>query len=293
MTSQAIFIFLVLIAGLQATAQQAAPQPQYTPKHLVARDDEREFVREIPKDKGFSRAYILAQVELWDVDDRKTGYVKGDQTALICIEGEYNKGHRDGAYSVYVIDSADHRKRYKIWEQNYKNDKLNGEWKVYSLKGDLVSFQTFKDDSLDGMARNLWIDGKSIMEEREYFNGRNKYILRKYDKNGKPTQEATFVNGIPNGPAKKYYSDGVLKDEAILVNGAPNGQRTFYYPSGKLWLVQIMKDGKPWTIISNHDQNGKERDPGTLKDGTGTLIFYNDDGTVRDTISYRDGLESK
>ena len=48
-------------------------------------------------------------------------------------------------------------------------------------------------------------------------------------------------------------------------------------------------NGKPWKAISNFDQKGIRRDAGSLKDGNGTLILYNEDGTVRETLTYRNG----
>ena len=72
-----------------------------------------------------------------------------------------------------------------------------------------------------------------------------------------------------------------------------NGQRKYYYPSGKLWVESVVKDGRPWTVIANYTSEGKKRDPGTLREGNGTMIFYNDDGTVRETTKYKNGEEER
>ncbi len=268
-----------------------AQQPKYTPKYFVSYDDPKEFVRIVPQKDGFMRTYLLISPEVWDIDDNNTTYVKGGQKALVCIEGQYKDGKRDGVFSSFLIDSFDHRKGYKIWEQRYSDDKLNGEWRTYTINGSLVSVRTYKNDSLNGFARDYWIDGKSIMEERLYFNGNGNFILKEYSQDGKVTQETTFVNDIPNGPAKKYYTDGTLKDEVILVDGVANGLRRYYYPSGKIWIEQEMRNGNPWTVIANYTESGQKRNPGTLKEGNGTVIFYNEDGAIRETVTYRNGTE--
>ena len=287
MTSKFI---LTLIISTNIFLTSTAQQPKYTAKHFVLYDDPKVFVRILPKKDGLMRTYLLISPEIWDVDDDNTTYIKGGQQALVCIEGQYKNGRRDGVYSAFVLDSLDHKKRYKIWEQTYSDDKLNGEWRTYSIKGNLVRFQTYKNDSLNGTAKDYWIDGKTIVEERIYFNGKSKYIKKEYSQNGDVVEETTFINDIPNGQAKKYYPNGTLKDEVVLVNGVPNGLRKYYYPSGNIWIEQEMKDGRPWIIIANYTESGQKRDAGTLNEGNGTVIFYNDDGTIRETVTYNNGV---
>lgn len=287
MTNKSILAFLSLVTiSLTVSAQQ----PKYSIKHFVSYDDPKEFVRVVPAKDGFVRTYLLISPEIWDVDDNNTTYIKGGQKALVCIEGQHKNGQRDGIFTAFVLDSLDHKKRYKIWEQTYVDNKLNGEWRTYSLKGNIVRFQTYQNDSLNGTAKDYWIDGKLIMEERIYINGKSKYIQKEYSQNGNVVEETTFVNDIPNGQAKKYYPNGTLKDEVILTNGVPNGLRKYYYPSGKIWIEQEMKNGQPWAVIANYTESGQKRDAGTLKEGNGTVIFYNDNGTIRETVAYKNGV---
>jgi antitoxin component YwqK of YwqJK toxin-antitoxin module len=274
-----------LLISLPTTAQQ----PRYTFKKFVALVDTIEFKRITPVKDGFQRTYILTDATILDLDDDSTTYIKGNTHALLCFEGNVKNSKREGILSVYLIDSLDHSKRYRIWEQTYSNDKLNGEWKTYTLRGTLSSFATFKDDSLNGISRSFWIDGKSIMEETEYFNGRNKYILREYYQNGKLESEIPHANGEPDGAGKKYYNTGVLKESVELRNGKFDGVRKYYYPNGQLWIEQTYKEGKSWDVLGNYTENGQSRDAGTLRNGNGTIIFYNEDGTVRETITYVNG----
>ena len=139
--------------------------------------------------------------------------------------------------------------------------------------------------------RNYWIDGKSVMEERRYNGNSTKYILRTFAGNGDLSQESTMENDVPNGPAKRFYPSGVVMDEMSFKNGIPNGLRRYYYPSGKIWIEQEMKDGKPWTVIANYTEDGTKRDAGSLKEGNGTVIFYNQDGKIRETVVYKNGVQ--
>ena len=287
---------LLLSALMIATVQSGSPQqPRYTQKHFASVLDTTVFKRTPRVPNGFVRSYIVTQPEIWDVDDDNTTHVMGGGTpTVLCIEGAYKDGKRNGVFTFYVIDSADHSKRYKLWEQQYVADQLNGTWKIYNLKGTLVNLKNFTNDSLNGISRNYWIDGRSIMEEREYFGGQRRFIQRHYYRHDNIIEsEQTFVDDVPNGVAKRYYQNGSIEEEANFKNGALHGVRKYYHPNGKIWIATEWKEGKPWTVLANYDSKGAKRNAGTLKNGNGTLIFYEPDGSIRETITYKDGVDVK
>lgn len=262
--------------------------PKYTRKHFVTKDGP-EFVVTLPKKEGLMRTYLVASAVIWDVDDNYTTYVQHTQKVLICLEGPTVNRKREGVFTAYLIDSLHHKKRFKLYEQTYSNDKLNGVWRYYCLSGNLKGFETYKNDSLQGDAKTYWIDGETILEEREYLDGKRKFVLKVFE-DGKLSEENSYVNGVPEGMAKRYYPNGIVKEDAVFKNGMPNGARRYFYPSGKIWAEREEKDGKPWTVIGNYSEDGTKRDPGTLYEGNGTMILYKDDGSIRETITYKLGL---
>lgn len=266
-------------------------QPKYTFRKFAANFDTTEFKPVIPKKDGPLKTYISTDIQILDIDDNNTTYILGNVTALLCFEGQYKNGMRDGLFNVYVIDSLNHSKRYRIWQQTYSNDKLNGPWLTYTLRGTLANSRIFTNDSLNGIARYYWIDSKTIIEETEYFNGQNKRIEKTFHKDGKPEAEIPYENGKINGTGKRYYRDGALMEVAQFKNGEFDGVRKYYYPNGQLWIEQIYKEGKSWTVVANYTETGQKRDAGTLKNGNGTIIFYNADGSVREVSTYINGVE--
>ncbi|OSZ80930.1 hypothetical protein CAP36_06735 [Chitinophagaceae bacterium IBVUCB2] len=283
------FITTFLISILYVTGQQ----PKYTPKHFVRIKDTVEFKSSTENSNGFVRAYIVSDIQIWDLDDNKNTYVMGGDVALICFEGNKINNLNEGVFTAYLIDSLNYSKRYKIYEQTFKKGKLNGLWKTYSLAGTLVNFQTYKDDSLNGLTRNYWIDGKSVMDEVDYFNGRNKFIKRDFYKNGKVKSEIPIENKRLNGIGKKYYENGNTQEVAVFKNGDFDGSNKYYHENGQLWNEIIYKGGKHWKVISNYKKNGDTRSPGTLTNGNGTIIYYNEDGSIRETLNFINGIEVK
>lgn len=286
MFNKILFLLIIL-----AQTSLSFSQLSYSKKSFVTQDNPDVFERIVPKKNGFMRTYITATVTLWDIDDRKTTLVNYNSEVLLCIEGQYKKEQREGIYNVFVLDSTDHSKKYKIWEQNYSNNKLNGEWKTFSLSGPLVEINNYKDDILSGTSKRFWING-NIIQERTFYS-ENNYLVKEYTREGIIKEETTILNDRPHGPAKKYYPNGTLMDEVNFENGILHGARKYYYPSGKIWTEMEFNKGKPHTVIANYTEAGEKRNPGTLKEGNGTVILYDEDGSIRETIHYRNGFEVK
>jgi antitoxin component YwqK of YwqJK toxin-antitoxin module len=131
------------------------------------------------------------------------------------------------------------------------------------------------------------------MSEEEYLNGTKKFITRDFFKNGKVSREIMMVNGLPNGEVKEYYETGILKDKFSVKDGMRDGLRTYYYPDGKPWIETIYKENKSWTVVANYDSKGNKRNAGTLKNGDGTMILYDDDTTIRQTVIFKNGIEQR
>ncbi len=282
--------YITLIIGILTctVANLVAQQPNYTHKYFITTFDSTRLPGIVVSKNGFNRTYVLTNPQIWDLDDDSTTYIRGSDKALLCIEGVYKNEKREGVFSFYIIDSLDF-KRYKIWQQTFKNNRLNGEWRTYTLRGGLVTYQTYSNDSLHGISRDFWIDGKTVLKEVEYFNGSTTYISRDFYKSGKLAAEIPFKNKLLNGNGKKYYEDGKLMEDVNLLNGVFDGIYKYYHPAGLLWIQKVYKGGKAWEVVSNYTADGKLRDPGTLKNGNGTVLYYDEDGNIREVETYYNG----
>ncbi|MBC7904511.1 MAG: hypothetical protein H7Y27_13890, partial [Gemmatimonadaceae bacterium] len=99
-----IFSGFCLLVGMGSVYGQSIS------RKLVVADDTIEFSRVIPKN-GFMRTYLSTNTEIWDLAADKKDWVRASQNVLICIEGEYKNGKREGLFTSYVIDSAQHVSR--------------------------------------------------------------------------------------------------------------------------------------------------------------------------------------
>lgn len=291
-------------------------QPHYTEKLLMNGNDSSKIGSSLLVRDGFGKSFKSVSTEIWDIDDSKTTHFKvSKEDVLIMIEGAYKNGQKSGVFSTYVFDRSGMPFKYKIWEQTYLNDKLDGEWRVFNLEGTLVQSRNYSKGLLNGSSKTLWIDGKTLMEENIYKIGSSDFINRTFNKqggvateylingegsimiakefysSGRIRQEGSFLNEKPDGLSKRYYESGNLMEEANFKEGQFHGTHKYYHPNGKLWIQKEYKNGLPWDIISNFSSDGKQREAGSLKNGNGTIIFYNDDGSVRETITYENGIK--
>jgi antitoxin component YwqK of YwqJK toxin-antitoxin module len=283
-------VSMTLMVGLAGWLGVSGQQPDFAGRKFVRDEDTTEFKDIKPAASGFIRSYETTLLQIYDLNADSTAYMENRQLALLCGEGQIKNNKREGVFTYYLVDDADHSIRYKVWERTFVNNKLNGQWRVFTLHGGLVRFQTYRNDSLNGITRTYWIDGKAIMDEFEYFNGKNKFIQRTRYKNGKTESEAPYENGERNGTMKRYYEKGSIQETQEWKNGQADGVRRYYYPNGQLWFDQLYKAGNCWEARGNYTEKGQRRKAGTLHNGNGTVIVYKEDGTVREVKTYVNGV---
>lgn len=280
------FIFLLaLLIELNLIAQS----PIQTSKFLKTEIDTSNYKLIIPEKEGFQRTYILDSTQIWDINDDSTTYIKTKIKAFIIVEGNIKDDKPNGIFTYFLLDSINPKRKYKLWEQSFFNSKLNGRWSVFSLNGSLCYFETYKNDSLNGLTREFQTDGKTIVKEFEYFGGESKNIFREYFFNGKIKAETHYDDFKLNGLTKRYYDNGNMLECINFTDNEFNGNWKYYYPNGQLWLEKIYKMGKSWEAVASFTKNGEKRNPGTLKNGNGTTIYYNEDGTIREIVTYKNG----
>lgn len=277
---------LLLILAIFTWVFTVNAQREYIAKALVTSRDTIEF-----KNSRTSTAisvYGLADIRVYDVHATKLGHITNDMKCLLNVTGPLVNGKKDGTFITYVIDSADHSKRYKVFEQEYKQGVLEGEWRTFNLQGTRVVTKNFKNDKLS-LTREYWTDGKTITYEKEHLDGNRDYIERYFFTNNKIKEEKHWVDNKLNGITMFFSEDGSIKKEESFKDHKLDGLCRYFYPGGKLSQEIIYKEGKEWTIISSYTPDGKPREKGTLKDGNGTLYKYKEDGSFLVQVNYVNG----
>lgn len=238
----------------------------------------------------WSYSYIQATPTLWYTVDSSDLFQKFADSFLIKVEGQMKDGKRQGVFIYSLIEKSNPKKLLKLYEQTFKDEELSGIWKSYSLDGKLVLSNNFVNGKQIGLQQTYRADGKTLLTETEIIS-EARSITREFYRSGKLMTETPNLRGKPHGIGRKYYENGNLEDYVEFKFGEMDGNRRYYHANGQLWVEEQYVLDRPWNMITNYDKNGKQRDGGTLKDGTGTMIFYNEDNTIRQIIKYKNGIE--
>lgn len=187
----------------------------------------------------------------------------------------YTKGLLNGLDLEYFEDG-------KVQEcTNYMMGKKSGEEIEYDensslipMKGDssvlvhsndtiykLISIKHYINDTLNGSSYEIDWDGISMKN---------------------------YSHGLANGPCTNYYSaTGQLHKSMEYDKGILTGTYNEYYDNGQLAYTIICKNGLPYTSVCAYSKNGESLDPGTLKDGNGTLKCYFPNGKLKSLDTYK------
>lgn len=290
-----ICLLSILLVANAAKAQNRPPvnsTPEPNVPHLVTVLDTAEFKPELASGNGFERTYILADADISYIGSvsKKRQYVS--EKLVICLEGTLVNGKGNGVFTSYVIDSINHSRRYKISEQDYKNDTIDGHWKAFDIGGTLKYDLLYIKGRSRGKSVYYEADGRTV-KQTNYYRNDSVFIATTYFDGIRKQEEQTLVNNVPNGPAKVYYPNGRIMSTVNFLNGQFNDTLKYYYDNGVLWTEEIFKKGRDWTVLNNFDKKGKPRPAGDLKDGYGTRILYTEQGLVSDTVTYVNGIGTK
>lgn len=159
-----------------------------------------------------------------------------------------------------IIDSLSQELYY---QGSYKNDKKNGAWKYYLNKKPLCNIY-FKDNLRD----STW---KSF-----YQNSQLRFLIN-------------YKNGLLNGLYEHFASNGKKIVSKEYSNDSLNGNYIMYNADGEIKIHIEYKMGRPFNVLDLKNKLNGRLDPGTLKDGSGTLKHYDKDDKLYLLETYKNG----
>ncbi|PLX04628.1 MAG: hypothetical protein C0594_08950 [Marinilabiliales bacterium] len=187
--------------------------------------------------------------------------------------------------TVVSIEDIEEVKSDEDWER-FELDNVDIQPEDH-LKIEFVSV----DEKGDSLLKFQHLDNQGILLEEGIIKNR-KYageVTWFYRSGGKKTT-GFYNDQTPYGNWVDYYEDGSKQAEYSYKNGKLDSIYTYYHPNGNIWTQREYKEGLFWNILSNKDADGNVVDPGTLKDGTGTVKIYNEDGSFNSEVNYTNGL---
>ncbi|MEN8187651.1 MAG: toxin-antitoxin system YwqK family antitoxin [Bacteroidota bacterium] len=141
----------------------------------------------------------------------------------IRYSGTFAHGKETGTFKFYSAASS----KYPVITKKYNNDG-SAEVKFYTPEGKMES-----EGQMIGKNRvGKWLfyheDGKTVMSEENYVNGKLEGEYKTFFPDGAPTEIAWYKNGLLDGNYKKYAIKGHLIYDFTYRNGMLNGMAIYY-----------------------------------------------------------------
>lgn len=203
-------------------------------------------------------------------------------------EGQYLDGEREGPWRCYIIEDKTF-KRFPYKEVTYVRGVEQGTVTYTYPDGSKGCMASYVDGELQGETKTYYKNG-ALHLTFTYLNGRVEGQMMGFYNDGKLKFTDHYVNDTLQGPSVRYYPSGQVEEEFTYAAGEIHGTYRYYHPNGQLWVEWTYDNGKTMNVTGSYDAQGNPRDPGTLKDGNGTLLHYDENGRVYFVRTFKDGV---
>jgi len=142
--------------------------------------------------------------------------------------------------------------------------------KTFRKNGTLLSETTLRNDTLNGVAKNYYENGK-VSYEFFYVNGKRERDVKWFFSDGKICSITPYKNNKRQGIEKRFYRSGKVAAEIPYSNGNPAPGLKEYTEDGKLVVYN------PSIIIRSVDQTAAQHKfilRLTLSDNNNTARFF-------------------
>lgn len=142
----------------------------------------------------------------------------------IRYKGTFEHGKEVGTFKYYSAATSE----FPIIIKTFHKDSDLADVKFYTEAGVLESEGQMRGKKRVGKWLYYHTDGKSVMSEENYADGKLHGSYKTFYKDGSPTEIAEYKNGKLDGNYKKYAIKGHLIYDFNYKNGKLNGKAAYY-----------------------------------------------------------------
>ena len=170
---------------------------------------------------------LNAQTSINQMDDngKRNGvwkkYYSNDRIRYI---GQFEHGKEVGVFKYFSASNSDNP---IIVKKYHKNNNL-ADVQFFTPKGIIESEGKMQGKKREGKWVFYHGDGKTVMSEENYKNGKLHGPYKTFFATGEPTEITSYKNGLQDGNYKKYSIKGFLYQDFNYANGKLNGVASYY-----------------------------------------------------------------
>jgi antitoxin component YwqK of YwqJK toxin-antitoxin module len=160
------------------------------------------------------------------------------------------------------------KKLNKKWERQKQ-----GKWEFYNERGNLIRYENYKDNVLQGESKVYYPSGQ-LSHELLYVNGKLNGPFQEFNSDGKLAKKGNYLDDNFHGIVVFNGPNGTKAKEGKFEKGKKEGEWSYFAPSGQLEAKVMFK-------------NDKE---GEKKYANGTFDFYYPNEIPKAEYTYRNFL---
>ena len=162
-------------------------------------------------------------------------------------------GNANGIFTFHHFEKG---KKVSLEKSNFEKGKLEGDFKEWSVNGQLIVEANYKNGKLNGNYKE-WSDNGKLAVEVNYDNGEKNGLYNEWFNNGQLKIKSNYLNGILNGNYERWSDDGKLVVDANYVEGKLDGafkkMKSNYSPSVEIGNYENGEKVGEWVEIY-HDK---------------------------------------
>jgi len=158
-------------------------------------------------------------------------------------------------------------------------------------EGEELYYAPNQQTPFTGWAKKMYENGQ-VSFLLQLAEGLQNGLLNEWHENGQKRLEVNLVNGLRQGLEIEWYKSGQKFTEVNIVDGQLDGLCINWYKNGQKMIEGTYKRGLPITAES-WKPNGEKCSETNLSNGHGTVVFYQDNGSVKGKFKFKDGERVK
>ena len=170
---------------------------------------------------------VIAQEKInqFDANRKRDGvWKKYYSNNRIRYVGTFKHGKEVGTFKYYSASDSE----YPISIKKHHEGQDKADVQYFTTQGVVESEGMMKGKNREGKWLFYHENGKSIMSEENYLNGKLDGVYKTFYPSGEPTEITYYKNGLIDGNYKKYSIKGLLYNDFNYKNGKLNGMAIYY-----------------------------------------------------------------
>jgi len=198
---------------------------------------------------------VFAQNEVtnkFDANGKRTGlWKKFHPNNKIRYQGRFLAGKEVGIFKFYAANQS----KFPVIVKEYNSTNNIAKVTFYNLQSGAKESQgAMQEKERVGQWVYFLPDGKNILIEENYKNGKRDGKYKVYYKTGKPAEISHYKNGKLDGNFKRYSDTNILIEDLNYNSGTMHGALKYFDLKGNLTVDGFYTNGKKtgdWTYYSN------------------------------------------